>query len=82
MRANTCLALHVSQHGGACHCIIEYIAEQGVLLCTSVSTVHAADRNLCGFVNIVSSQVCRWRPEYPSLQQMSFADEHRLVCPQ
>lgn len=77
------LALHALQYGSACHCITEYIAEQELLLCsTSVSAVHAVDRNLCDFVDIVSSHVCRWRPQaYYGLQKMSFADEHKNVCP-
>ena len=50
-----------------CHCILEHILEQGLLLCTSNSALHAVDRNLCGFDDVVSSQHCRWRPEHYSL---------------
>ncbi len=44
--------------------------------------VFTAEEDLCDFVDIVSSHVCRWRPQaYYGLQKMSFADEHKNVCP-
>ncbi len=69
MCVSTWHALHVSRHDSACHCILEHISEQGLSLCTSNSAVHAVNRNLCGSADVVSSQDCRWRPEYCGLRK-------------